>query len=97
METIIMSANSRTYLITDSSDSSPLVVASDSREIILRNIGEGDVYFGFNAPISTDSNGPYGVFIQKGEYIVLTKIKSDADIYMRCLSGETATVMGEIK
>jgi hypothetical protein len=56
-----MSANSRVFSITDSSDSSPIISASDSREIILRNSGSNRVYFGFNAAISTDSNGPYGV------------------------------------
>jgi hypothetical protein len=92
-----MSANSRVFSITDSSDSSPIISASDSREIILRNSGSNRVYFGFNAAISTDSNGPYGVYIESGEFIVFTGIKADSDIYARCASGETSTLQGEIK
>ena len=92
-----MSANSRIYSITDSSDSSPIISASDSREIILRNSGSNRVYFGFNGSVSTDSNGPFGVYIESGEFIVFSGLKADADIYARCASGETSTLMGEIK
>ena len=92
-----MSANSRVFSITDSSDSSPIISASDSREIILRNSGNNKVYFGINGAVSTDSNGPYGIYIESGEFIVFSGVKADADIYARCNSGETSTLQGEIK
>ena len=92
-----MSANSNIYTITDSSDSSPIISASDSREVILRNSGENTVYFGFNGAVSTDSNGPYGIYVQAGEYVVFSSLKADSDIFARCASGLTSTLMGEIK
>ena len=92
-----MSANSRIFYITDSSDSSPIISASDSREVILRNSGDNTVYFAFNGAVSTDSNlSPYGLYIGAGEYITFSKLKADSDIYARCASGETSTLMGEI-
>ena len=92
-----MSANSNIYTITDSSDSTPIISASDSREIILRNSGDNTVYFGFNGSVSTDSAGPYGIYVQAGEYVVFSQLKADSDIYARCASGLTSTLMGEIK
>jgi hypothetical protein len=91
-----VSVNSRRFAITDSSDSTPIISASDSREVILRNSGDNTVYFGFNGSVSTDSNGPYGIYIGAGEYITFSKLKADADIYARCASGLTSTLMGEI-
>jgi hypothetical protein len=91
-----MSANSRLYNITDSD--TVIIPASDSREIILRNTGENDVFFGFNGTVSTDSNGEcFGLFARPLEFIVFTGVKADSDIYARCNSGETSTLQGEIK
>jgi hypothetical protein len=93
-----MSVNSRIYTITDSSDSTPIISANaDSQEIILRNSGDNTVYFGFNASVSTDSNGPYGTYINSGEYVGFTRLKASTDIYARCSSGLTSTLMGEIR
>jgi hypothetical protein len=93
-----MSANSNIYTITDSSDSTPIISASDSREIILRNSGQNTVFFGFNGAVSTDSGDePYGIYVQAGEYVVFSQLKANSDIYARCASGLTSTLMGEIK
>ena len=93
-----MSANTRIFYVDDSYDSSPAIARSDSREIVLINEGPNRVFFGFNGAISTDSvTGCYGVHIDAGQYIVLTGLKCDSDIYMRCNTGEEAVVMGEIK
>ncbi len=92
-----MSANSKVYYINDSSDSAVLIERSDSREVVLINEGPSRVFFGFNSAISTDSNGPYGLHIDKGQYIVFTRLKCDSDIYARTEAGGSATLMGEIK
>lgn len=91
-----MSANTRKFTITDTSDSSPIIAASDSREVVLRNSGDSRVYFGFNGAVSTDGDGCFGLYIGPGEWITFDKLKSDSDIYARTNSEETSTLMGEI-
>lgn len=92
-----MSANTRKYSITDSSDSSPIILRTDSREIILRNAGGYRAYFGFNGSVSTDADGCFGLYVNPNEVIVFTGLKADADIYARCNAGEYTTLMGEIR
>lgn len=91
-----MSFNSRKFTITDTSDSAPIVAASDSREVVLRNSGESTIYFGFNGAVSTDGDGCFGLYIGAGEWISFDRLKSDSDIYARTNTGETSTLMGEI-
>lgn len=91
-----MSANSRIYNITDSD--TVIIPASDSREIILRNTGDNDVFFGFNGTVSTDSNGEcFGLFARPLEFVIFTDTKCDSAIHARCNLGKTSSLMGEIK
>jgi len=92
-----MSANTRKISASENTTGTVAISREDSREIILRNAGPDRAWFGFNGAVSSDSEGLFGLYIDIGEYITFSRLKADADIYIGCNVGETATLYGEIK
>jgi hypothetical protein len=92
-----MGANTVAIYADDTTSGTIAISRSDSREVVLRNIGPDRAFFSFNGAVSSDSNGLYGVYIDADEWVTFKGLKCDSDIYVGCNSGESATLMGEIK
>lgn len=58
------------------------------REITLRNDGPNRCWIGFNEAAVADS----GLYIDYGESVNFSRLKSESDIYLGCSAGESCTI-----
>jgi hypothetical protein len=84
-----MSDLRKKFTITDASGTVATIDRySYRRELIIRNDGDGRVWYAFNESAIEDE----GSYIEAGEIANFSKLKGESDLYFVTNSGETATI-----